>query len=85
MQGYFDATAAQPSNKSKSNEYKCPYCPKVMKKKVHIDEHIRIHTGEKPFECPICGKGFNKNFTRKDHMRRIHKTDYETFFEQSFQ
>ncbi|CAK6949732.1 zinc finger and BTB domain-containing protein 8B [Scomber scombrus] len=45
--------------------HKCPYCPYTAKQKGIMKRHIRCHTGERPFPCPMCGK----RFTRQEHLR----------------
>lgn len=53
--------------------YKCRFCPKVEHFPSKLALHERIHTGEKPFKCHICGKGFSDKSNMKKHMA-IHIT-----------
>merc|ERR1719193_813170 len=46
----------------------CTYCNKSFKKSFDLSQHIRSHTGEKPFQCVICGRGFAQKSNVKKHM-----------------
>jgi uncharacterized C2H2 Zn-finger protein len=35
---------------------------------LELQEHIRIHSGEKPFECRNCGKRFSHSGSYSSHM-----------------
>ena len=51
------------------SEQICNVCGKFFKKMFQLQNHVRIHTGDKPFICHTCGKAFNQETTLRTHLR----------------
>jgi uncharacterized Zn-finger protein len=54
--------------------YICEYnnCGRLFNKTWNFIDHVRIHTGDKPFNCEVCNRGFAQKGNLNKH-KRLHK------------
>ena len=71
-----------PSGMSEQEKYKqymsaykhvCKYCGKRFQRKLFLERHERIHTGERPFQCKHCNFTSAQKGNLNQHMYVKHK------------
>ncbi|OQR75919.1 hypothetical protein BIW11_08114 [Tropilaelaps mercedesae] len=52
--------------------FRCTFCEHKTSSRSRCREHVRTHTGVKPYQCELCGRCFNKRECRDNHVRSRH-------------
>ena len=70
-------------NRFKSDEvrkklFQCKFggsCHKIMPNRSKFIDHMRAHTKDKPFTCPMpgCNKSFGQRCNVKQHIQEVHE------------
>ena len=65
----------QRTDDKKDKRYVCHYpgCDREFNRKYRLDDHVRTHTGETPFKCNHCDKGFASRDKQMKHELTFHK------------
>uniref|UniRef100_A0A1B0CLJ3 Putative transcription factor grauzone n=1 Tax=Lutzomyia longipalpis TaxID=7200 RepID=A0A1B0CLJ3_LUTLO len=58
------------------NKYKCTMCERDFKRKVHLREHIAIHTGEMLYKCDFCPRQFYNGGFLYQHRKAVHPKEW---------
>ncbi|XP_041422830.1 gastrula zinc finger protein XlCGF57.1-like [Xenopus laevis] len=60
---------SQSRDLASAGEFHCTECGKSFACKVSLEEHVKLHTEEKPFPCTDCGKLFAGKSSLQNHQR----------------
>ena len=64
---------------STQRDFPCTECGKAFTNKNRLANHLRIHTGAKPFKCKVCDYRSNRRDNVLLHCKKVHKVEKPTY------
>lgn len=52
--------------------YSCPFCRYITCRKSDYSKHIRVHTGERPYQCLHCQYSASDASNLRAHEKKVH-------------
>lgn len=62
--------SASSSSSSGRPQHVCRFCGKILSSDSSLQIHLRSHTGERPYQCPVCLSRFTTRGNLKAHFLR---------------
>ena len=57
---------------SSKTRFTCSHCSMTFDKPSLCERHERVHTGERPYKCDQCDRGFRQKNSLVSHQKAIH-------------
>jgi len=73
------SSSSLPATSQRVKAFSCPLfsCGRLFKRLEHLKRHMRTHTMERPFQCPMCRRRFSRSDNLTQHAR-IHTRSSDT-------
>ncbi|KAK3798841.1 hypothetical protein RRG08_007198 [Elysia crispata] len=65
-------TGKQKEKRNNKGATSCPICGKTFTLAANLPKHMKLHSGERPYICSVCGCSFPRSDYLKNHMRAAH-------------
>lgn len=59
-------------------KYSCEICLRKFSRPEKVRIHMRVHTGEKPYNCLMCYKKYQQKNDLNRHIKKKHEKNYTT-------
>lgn len=63
------SSSTKPSKQKHPSKFQCKICLKGFTRNTTLQQHMRTHTGERPYKCDVCSKKFTTANYLKSHKQ----------------
>ncbi|XP_031633568.1 zinc finger protein 239-like [Contarinia nasturtii] len=82
-----EAVKINHENGCKVHQYACYLCGTAIRDMSNLKQHMRIHSGVKPFECHVCSRAFaikyNLNIHLRTHVKQLSRSAIDHLYKKA--